>query len=275
MARDQIPVSIAFRDVPLFRRATLCDVDGSGGFVPTESPMPVGTVLLLSPLRNPGLRVPARVALVVEACRTQATEGESAGMNVTFEEAGESLLDYLEAGADEELAQLEVAGAIERPHAPPSPAMGPTPKVIVEGQVESTAAPSPISQPGERRTQEVVVLVSPPGGSDGRPDEGLVRPLDPDAPDKEVVELEAEFPEENAVGEKVEGAKAEGESPSPQPAPGEEAGEEGSPQAAKADEGEAGNLQAAKADEGKADEGEEEEEGDGKKKRRGRRRRRK
>jgi hypothetical protein len=99
MAHEQIRVSINWRDISLHQEAVLSDVDGSGGFLQTDKPMPVGTMLVLSPLLNRELRVPARVALVVEACRSAQGQDQIAevpGMNLTFEAVGEALLGYLE-----------------------------------------------------------------------------------------------------------------------------------------------------------------------------------
>jgi hypothetical protein len=200
MARDQILVSVCYREIPLLRRAVLRDVDGSGGFLQTESPMPVGSMLILSPLRNAEIRVPARVALVVEACRAQRSpDGEVAGANLTFEAAGEVLLDYLE----------EVGAEVtEESAAPAAPGRGlePLPALSVPAPSPAPVAPAPPEPTPEAAFAEIEPA-DPPAES---PKVIVNLAGDPDAPDKVVLELEADYSDPPASPAPDKSGKGEG-----------------------------------------------------------------
>lgn len=108
MSHEQILVSVHCRDIPLFKQAILRDVDASGGFLQSERPMPVGSVVTLAPIRNPEIQVSARVALVVEYCRSaKSSDIEVPGMNLMFESTGSSLLEYLEEATDEKTIESD------------------------------------------------------------------------------------------------------------------------------------------------------------------------
>ncbi len=224
MASDQVQVQVTFREIPLFARAVLQTVSATGGFLHTESPMPIGTTLILSPSRAPDVKVVATVGLVVEACRgVKLPEGEQPGMNLVFEAGGELLLDHLE-----ELAPSPPAEVVASPQPlpipipparrePPAQAFEEVPtkverRVAVSAPPEEAPALQPVASgsltveaapPPEVRDEPSVVLADDPQPAG-----------DPESPDKVVVEVDAEYTgeeEEEGDGEGGEGGEAEGD----------------------------------------------------------------
>ncbi len=154
MASDQVLVSVSFRDIPLYSRAVLGEVDGARGFLRCESPMPVGSMLILTPLRQAELRVPARVVRIVEACRGVKTEA-APGMGVVFEAAGEALLPLREETSEADAVPVAVAPPPTPAPAPPVPRT-PTPRrAEPERRIESGGSAS------KAVTGEAVVYVRP------------------------------------------------------------------------------------------------------------------
>jgi hypothetical protein len=246
MASDQILVNVSFREIPLYDGAVLRDVDGSGGFLRSDSPMPVGTLLMLSPARNLELKVPARVQLVVEACRGAKTPGgELPGMNVTFEAAGEYLLDYREEAPAEpdrpevstEKVSTEKVSSKRKldpdsvptvvirqmvvempPEERPSLAAGVVGGTLVvgpsalRGPEKVAAEPSVIidapaeSSHGADTLEPEIEAAEPPGAEEAEDTDARA----PDAPDKVVVEMIAE-PEPMSLVAAAEEEEDEGE----------------------------------------------------------------
>jgi len=173
----QTLVDVRWRDIPLLNSAQLGQVANGEGFLRTKMPMPVGTMLIITPEQNHDIRVPARVASVVEV--PEAGSGGVQGMQVVFEAAGQLLEPYLEedlppvvgltpqpAFDDEGLADGE----------PVEPDLPEAPHVDVEAEPVKDSALMP-SVSGEIDLQAY------------RAERG-----DPDAPDKVIVEVEAELP---------------------------------------------------------------------------------
>lgn len=218
MPSDQVLVSVSFREIPLFENAALQSVSATGAFLHTESPMPVGTTLILSPKRSPEVKVQASVGLVVEVCRgVKRPDGEQPGMGLVFASGGESLLGLLEdlsstTAAPAVIAPVPAAPAIspalvapELPAAIPMPRLDPAEppvfeevptkverRVVVSAPSEEAAALQPTASgsltveaaPPPRVSDEPSVIIA-----DHSPEpEG-----DPDQPDKVVMEVEAEL----------------------------------------------------------------------------------
>ncbi|MCA9670395.1 MAG: hypothetical protein KC503_32590 [Myxococcales bacterium] len=115
-------VSVRYRDVPLMRRAVVDDVDNEGGFLHTDVPMPVGSVIELAPADSEQPedtleRVTARVERVVEQPRRQQQQAETTrpGMRLRF--TSEAGVEALLATAGElaiEMAEPEAIGGKHR-----------------------------------------------------------------------------------------------------------------------------------------------------------------
>jgi len=75
----QIQVSAFWRDIIVLEKTVLGQLESSGGFLRTKTPMPVGTMLIISPVENRDIRVPARVASVFEVVDSG---GQPTGMAV-------------------------------------------------------------------------------------------------------------------------------------------------------------------------------------------------
>jgi hypothetical protein len=88
-----VKVNAMCRDIPLCSGADLSGVSAEGGFLSTDRPMPVGTMLVLAPTLDDTVQVPSRVTRVVEARKT-APEAGPAGMGLAFEAMGEGLLRF-------------------------------------------------------------------------------------------------------------------------------------------------------------------------------------
>lgn len=232
MPNDQVRVNVSFREIPLFQGAALQSVSATGAFLHTESPMPVGTLLNLSPTRAPELTIQATVGLVVEDCRgVRRPDGEQPGMSLVFE-AGERLLELLEelpAAAPAELAPAPEAPAVTLPPVIPMPRRDLVPEPVqpvfeeVPTKVErrvSVSAPAeepPALQPTASGSLYVEALPPPPVSDE--PSVIVAEPPagegEPDQPDKVVIEVDAlsgEEGEEEGEGEGEEGGESgEGE----------------------------------------------------------------
>ena len=194
MASPHLLLTVSYRDIPIYSPARLRDVDGSGGFLETNSPMPVGTMLILSPVANASIKVPARVALAIEACRAAGAQAELPGMSLVFEAAGETLLPYLQteiAPAPAAAPQVEQAESVSPNatmlgYASPASAAEPAPEQVVELEPEPEPAP-PVSASSEAPPVEVTTKVVV--------DEEKLAELG------EAVELEAEYDDSEPVAE--------------------------------------------------------------------------
>jgi hypothetical protein len=252
MASDQVLVNVSFREIPLFQSAVLHTVSATGAFLHTESPMPVGTMVILSLERAPEVKVPATVGLVVEACRgVKPAVGELPGMNLVFEAGGEQMLDHLE----DLSAQAGPAVLAASPGAPVAPVLprrlDPTPPVMVSTpapvlpsfeevptKVERrvvAAAPAveaPPLQPAASGSLTVESASGPAVGDEPSvivtadlPDPAGDHEPDPDGPDKVIYELDAEYSPSSPDDGEGEGEEGEGEGEGE----GEAKGDDGKP----------------------------------------------
>jgi hypothetical protein len=234
MPNDQVRVNVSFREIPLFQNAALQAVSATGAFLYTESPMPVGTALSLSPTRAPELAIQACVGLVVEDCRgVRRPDGEQPGMSLVFEAGGERLLELLEelpAAAPAELAPAPEAPAPlpvipmprrDRVPEPVQPVFEEVPtKVERRVSVSAPTEEPPALQPTASGSLYVEALPPPPVSDEPSviiesAESSAEAEAEPDQPDKVVMEVEAlpgEESEEEGEGEGTEegGEGAEG-----------------------------------------------------------------
>jgi hypothetical protein len=186
----QIQVNVSWREIPIFEGILLSKVEGITAFLRTKTPMPVGTMLIVSPCEQPEACVPARVTSVAEV--VEAGSDASQGMVVTFEAAAELLEPFL---ADE-----------------PQPVVGLAPEPAFE-----TAMPDEDEEePGREKPRLEVVSVdeedlpAAPRVSvvEEVKDSGITPQVsgeislegtnnvagDPDSPDKVIIDVEAGLP---------------------------------------------------------------------------------
>lgn len=190
----QISVNVRWRDIALLEDAKLIDVEGTSAFLRTRAPMPVGTMLIVSPVENDEVRVPARVSRVIEA--PEAGSSESPGMQVSLEAAAEMLEPYL----GEAVPVVDLA---------PEPAFdGGEPDLEQDGEDHGRArAPVPAAEEGDLPEAPRVQLdladsprtkkdsgVMPSASGEISMGENGDRAGDPDAPDKVIVMVDAEPP---------------------------------------------------------------------------------
>jgi hypothetical protein len=180
----QIDVNVSWREIPLLSHVTLSDVSDSGGFLATAAPMPVGTMLILSPVRHAELVVPARVTATVEG------NADDPGMQLTFEAAGDALLSFTEGSEQPDATESAAAGA----EADEADEDIPVVTIEAEPQQVRDSGIAPVVS-GEILLGDQAYGVFP-------------RAQDPDAPDKVIVEVEAD----SARSEESESAEEEPES---------------------------------------------------------------
>ena len=195
----QILVNVSWRDIPWLEAAKLSDVEGSSAFLRTKAPMPVGTMLIVSPVDNAEIRVPVRVASVIEV--PEAGSGASQGINVSLESAADLLQPYL---SDDPTPVVGLA---------PEPAFGGAEQDV--GDVEEprpAREPARVDAAGDLPEAPRVELDLPADESRNKKDSGLMPSVsgeismgegggpvgDPDAPDKVIVMVDAELPEVGA-----------------------------------------------------------------------------
>lgn len=218
MASAELLLNVSYRDIPLYAPARLREADAAGGFLESESPMPVGTPLVLAPLDNPEARVAARVLQVVEACRAGGqTAGGRPGMRLVFEAGAERLAPYLHAVEGTAAGSAESTAATAREWAAHTTLPG------FASPAEMATEPMPVPPvPAEEVAGETVEL------------EAEYDPARPGLGDEEAVE-EAGAPEEAGAAEGAgadeeagEAAGAEAESADVEPRPEETTGAGGS-----------------------------------------------
>lgn len=94
MAHNQtIQVDVSWREILILSDVAL-EVEAEEAFMPMSSPMPVGTMLVVTPIRNREVRVPARITQIQE---TGASTSQR-GMRMVFEAAWEQLQEYADEG---------------------------------------------------------------------------------------------------------------------------------------------------------------------------------
>jgi len=231
----QIQVNVSWREIPIFEGILLSKVEGITAFLRTKTPMPVGTMLIVSPCEQPEACVPARVTSVAEV--VEAGSDASQGMVVTFEAAAELLEPFL---ADE-----------------PQPVVGLAPEPAFE-----TAMPDEDEEePGREKPRLEVVSVdeedlpAAPRVSvvEEVKDSGITPQVsgeislegtnnvagDPDSPDKVIIDVEAGLPPQVAEPSRLQSFERdalEGESGAAEAVEGDapEAVESGAPEAVEA-----------------------------------------
>jgi hypothetical protein len=214
MANNQtIQVDISWREIPILSDVTL-EVEEEGAFLPTSSPMPVGTMLVVTPVRNREVRVSARIEQIREA----ATSASQRGMRMVFEAAWEQLQEYADQGAAES-AESEPDAESE-----PEPESSAEASEVSSFDEESVPAGPPLSQ-NSGEYIEIVTISSPSSETDETEDQdvkdsGLAPQAsgeiqlgngaqggDPEAPDKvivDVTDVPAPRPEATAAAEEDE-----------------------------------------------------------------------
>jgi len=109
---QDIFVSASWRDIPILDEVPLSDVTSEGAFLATEAPLPVGTMLILTPASDAEGRVPARVAEVREALGGKGADANVPGMRLVFE-AASGLQAFLQQRPGEQAGKPEEIGAGE------------------------------------------------------------------------------------------------------------------------------------------------------------------
>jgi hypothetical protein len=115
MPEDVLYVSVSWREIEILEEVPLSAPSQEAAFLATDAPLPVGTMLILSPTAAEEIRVPARVVHGQEALTGKHIEPKTPGMELIFEAAGELLAPYLP-GAEQEPAEepnLEAAGGAD------------------------------------------------------------------------------------------------------------------------------------------------------------------
>jgi hypothetical protein len=197
----QIQVNVRWRDIPVFEDVLLSDVEGESAFLRTKNPLPVGTMLIVSPLSAVDVRVPTRVKSVIEI--VEAGSDARQGMHVAFEAAAELLEPFL-ADEPQPLVGLEPEPALGAPQDGELEERDDQPIRLTNRKVET-------SPEGDLPAVPVVSVELP----EMMKDSGLTPAVsgeinlgdlsavgeDPDAPDKMIVEVEAGLPPEGVADE--------------------------------------------------------------------------
>ena len=201
----QMQVNVSWRDIPVLADVLLSEVEGARAFLRTKAPMPVGTMLIVSPHDNAEIRVPVRVTGIVEV--PEAGSAATQGMHVSLEAAASLLEPYLSGE--------------------PAPIMGLAPEPAFDGTdgdlgEEADAEPKQDRRPREPADDDDLpaaprVELDDQGGEviplRFKKDSGVMpsasgeismepqRDHDPDAPDKVIVMVDADLPPPSAVPE--------------------------------------------------------------------------
>lgn len=116
MPQDALYVSVSWREIQILEEVPLSAPSQEDAFLVTDAPLPVGTMLIISPSAAEEIRVPARVVHGQEALTSKHTEPKTPGMKLVFEAAGELLEPFLPGAEQEqvdgagETANVEAAG---------------------------------------------------------------------------------------------------------------------------------------------------------------------
>jgi hypothetical protein len=113
MPEPTLYVDVSWREILILEEAPLGEPSVEEAFLATDAPLPVGTMVILSPTEAEEIRVPARVVCGQEALSSKNVEPKTPGMKLLFEAAGELLAPYLpgaEPEPDEATATEESAG---------------------------------------------------------------------------------------------------------------------------------------------------------------------
>jgi len=130
-------VDVIYREIPLLRQVSLDQVDERGGFVETSEPLPVGTLLQLTPTGGGGPPVLMRVTEVRERRKKMRT-GEVPGMRVTVAEDSTRPWHTLVAGDDAPPAE----GLSEAPTRIDIPSTNPQETIVDGAPPADMAAPA-------------------------------------------------------------------------------------------------------------------------------------
>jgi hypothetical protein len=202
MSSARLLFSACYRDIPVYPEIVLRDLESSGGFLETGAPLPVGTVLMLTPSDNADLRVPARVISVVEACRTEDNNGAPPGMKVVFEAQAAQLLADVDSDAptttkDAPAEDLAPADEVE-------PAEPPDDLEVAAAAVEPQSAEEP---------QSVAEPQSLAESQSAAESQSVAESQSAEEPLGDVVEMEADYdaPDEEASGQPQPGETAAGD----------------------------------------------------------------
>lgn len=99
MPMDHTLVTVRYRGCTLGEQSVFGDLEGQGGYLQLENPMPVGTTLSLTPSEAPDFVIPVRVVRVVELRRSlRGTIKQQPGMQVTVEAEFERFRQFIETG---------------------------------------------------------------------------------------------------------------------------------------------------------------------------------
>ncbi len=146
MAGDQIQVNVSWRDMPLMTGVVLESIDQQMAFIQTDIPMPVWTDLEISMVMDDGLRVPAKVEQVKEACRSKPHQSEVvAGMQLRLEAEALTLLFGRDQDADQDADQVTPTESVDFESLQPAPIVGDTsadPEVLEDSSPDLVASVS-------------------------------------------------------------------------------------------------------------------------------------
>jgi hypothetical protein len=105
MPEDALYVSVSWREIQILEEVPLSEPSQEAAFLVTDAPLPVGTMLILSPTEAGEIKVPARVVHGQEALSSKHIEAKTPGMKLVFEAAGELLAPYMPGAEPEEQAE--------------------------------------------------------------------------------------------------------------------------------------------------------------------------
>ena len=202
----QMQVNVSWRDIPVLTDALLSEVEGARAFLRTKAPMPVGTMLIVSPRDSAEIRVPVRVTGIVEV--PDPGSAATQGMHVSLEAAASLLEPYL-AGEPAPVVGLAPEPAFDGTDSDldaeteREPERDPGPHVSAADEDDLPEAPRvELDSDGAeviplRFKKDSGVMPSASGEISMEPQ----RDRDPDAPDKVIVMVDADLPPRSAVPE--------------------------------------------------------------------------